>query len=122
MLLTVEHRTIDELMAGLAEIRASPGEEGTVQLIVIRPEKGVRTVLEQAELDECEGVVGDNWLARGSSRTSDGRSDPQKQLNVMNARAAALIAVAPDRRPLAGDQLYLDLDLSARSRRHSRSR
>jgi MOSC domain-containing protein YiiM len=35
------------------------------------------------------------------------------QLNVMNARAALLAAAGdPDRRPLAGDQLYLDLDIS----------
>src|ERR1700732_1866285 len=35
------------------------------------------------------------------------------QLNVMNSRAIALVAQDRDRWPLAGDQLYIDLDLSA---------
>jgi MOSC domain-containing protein YiiM len=34
------------------------------------------------------------------------------QLNIMNARAAALVAQAPERWQLAGDQLYIDLDLT----------
>jgi MOSC domain-containing protein YiiM len=34
------------------------------------------------------------------------------QLNIMNARAIALVAGTKDRWPLAGDQLYIDLDLS----------
>lgn len=35
------------------------------------------------------------------------------QLNIMNARAIVLVAQSPDRWALAGDQLYIDLDLSA---------
>ena len=42
----------------------------------------------------------------------DGAADPEMQLNIMNARVAALVADAPERRALAGDQLFLDLDLS----------
>jgi MOSC domain-containing protein YiiM len=34
------------------------------------------------------------------------------QINVMNARAALLVAGSSERRALAGDQLYVDLDLS----------
>ena len=34
------------------------------------------------------------------------------QLNLMNARVAMLVAQKADRRALAGDQLYIDLDLS----------
>jgi MOSC domain-containing protein YiiM len=34
------------------------------------------------------------------------------QLNVMNARVIALLAREEDRWPLAGDQLYIDMDLS----------
>jgi MOSC domain-containing protein YiiM len=34
------------------------------------------------------------------------------QLNVINARLSALVAIDPDRRALAGDQLHVDLDLS----------
>ena len=64
-----------------------------------------------ATLDPELGLVGDNWLARGSTRTHDGTAHPEMQLNVMSARAIALIAGTPDRWALAGDQLYIDLAL-----------
>jgi hypothetical protein len=56
--------------------------------------------------------VGDSWNRRGSSRSIDGGPHPDMQLNIMNARAIALVAQSPDRWPLAGDQLFVDLDLS----------
>ena len=58
------------------------------------------------------GIVGDNWCTRGSSKTKDGAAHPDMQINIMNARAIALVAQDRDRWALAGDQLYLDLDLS----------
>ena len=64
-------------------------------------------------LDVSEGLVGDNWRTRGSSRTADGSAHPEMQLNIINARLVALIAPDAARRPLAGDQLHVDLDLSA---------
>ena len=53
------------------------------------------------------------WLARGSRSTPDRSADPAAQLTLMSTRVLA--AIEPDRArwPLAGDQLYLDLDLSA---------
>ncbi len=69
-------------------------------------------MLDEATLDETVGLVGDTWSQRPSTRTDDGSPHPRMQLNIMNARAVALIAVDPERRQLAGDQLYLDLDLS----------
>jgi MOSC domain-containing protein YiiM len=95
------------LEAGLAEIRRSPAAAGTVELIVCRPAEGEREVLSEVSLDPVEGVVGDSWLARW-----DGPPEPDTQVTLMNARAAALIARTRDRWPLAGDQLYVDLDLS----------
>jgi hypothetical protein len=100
------------LEAGLAEIRRSPTQAGEVKLIARRPADGEREVLVEAELDPVEGLVGDSWRARGSSATEDGSAHPDMQLTLMNARVAALVAGAPDRWPLAGDQLYVDLDLS----------
>jgi len=100
------------LEKGLAEVRRSPKNDGTVELIVRRPRTGEREVLLEGELDLTEGLVGDNWLVRGSSRTPNGGPHPEMQLNVMNSRAIALIAGTRDRWPLAGDQLYIDLDLS----------
>jgi len=109
----VKRLTMTELEMGLDEIRRSPREEGVLELIVRRPRVGEREVLPQGELDLVEGLVGDNWKLRSSTRTSDGSPHPDMQLNVMNARVIALIAHQKDRWQLAGDQLFIDLDLSA---------
>ncbi|HWM22444.1 MAG TPA: hypothetical protein VNO51_22325 [Ilumatobacteraceae bacterium] len=108
----MEHLTTDDLEAAIDHIRASPTDIGTVDLIVRRPAVEEREILEEAELDPAYGVVGDTWNIRGSKRTEDGSSHPDMQLNVMNSRVVALIAQDPDRWALAGDQLYVDLDLS----------
>ena len=108
----VKHLTTAELEAGLDEIRRSPKDAGTLELIVRRPRVDEREVLEEAELDPSGGLVGDSWIVRGSSRTPDGSAHPEMQINIMNARAIALVAQDRERWPLAGDQLYLDLDLS----------
>jgi hypothetical protein len=109
----VKHLTMEELEAGLDEIRQSPKDEGVLELIVRRPQRDEREVLEEGELHLAEGLLGDSWRRRGSSRTSDGSSHPEMQLNIMNARAIALIAQQRERWPLAGDQLFVDMDLSA---------
>lgn len=109
----VKHRAMADLEAGLEEIRCSPREEGVLHLIVRRPDINEREVLDEAELDVATGLVGDTWIDRGSGRTADGSSHPDMQLNIMNSRVIALIAREKDRWALAGDQLYVDLDLSA---------
>lgn len=109
----VKHLTMEELEAGLDEIRRSPRDEGVIELIVRRPRTDEREVLAEAELHTAEGLVGDSWSMRGSSRTSDGSSHPDMQLNIMNSRAIALVAGTKDRWSLAGDQLFIDMDLSA---------
>jgi hypothetical protein len=108
----VRHLTTEELMAGLDEIRRSPKDEGILALIVRRPAVDARELVERGELDLQQGLVGDTWSRRGSSRSVDGGPHPLMQLNLMNARAAALVAQSPHRWPLAGDQLFVDLDLS----------
>ena len=107
-----EHRSADELTAALDDIRQSPAASGTVELIVRRPAENEREVLDEGMLDLELGLVGDVWKARGSSRTPDRSANPDAQLTLMNARAAQAIAGTKERRPLAGDQLYVDLDLS----------
>ena len=107
------HLALEELEAGLHAIRESPTDEGVLELIVRRPQIGEREVLEEAELHLAHGLVGDNWSERPSSRTLDGSPHPDMQLNVMNARAIALLAQQKDRWPLAGDQLFIDMDLSS---------
>jgi hypothetical protein len=111
----MRHLTLDELHAGLEHIRRAPRDEGALMLIVRRPAVDAREVLQQGELNADEGLSGDTWRVRGSSRSGDGRAHPDMQLNVMSARAAALVAQSDDRWALAGDQLYVDLDLSGAS-------
>ncbi|HUO46273.1 MAG TPA: MOSC domain-containing protein [Acidimicrobiia bacterium] len=106
------HLDAHRLEAGLDYIRQAPNDDGTVDLIVRRPRVDEREVLEEATLDLSDGLLGDSWKLRPSASTLDGTPHPLMQLNVMNSRVIALIAGAPDRWPLAGDQLYLDLDLS----------
>jgi len=102
-----------ELEAGLDEIYQSPKDEGVLRLIVRRPRVDAREVLAEGELHPSEGLVGDSWKFRGSSRTPDGSAHPDMQLNIMNARVIALVAQDKDRWQLAGDQLFIDLDLGA---------
>ena len=109
----MEHLSTAALEAGLDYVRDAPPDGGTVELIVCRPAVDERAVLAEGTLAVDAGLAGDTWLARGSTRTADGSAHPDMQLTVMNARAALLVAAQdPDRRQLAGDQLYLDLDIS----------
>jgi hypothetical protein len=101
-----------ELEAGLDYVRRSPRDGGQLRLIISRPGLLQRAVLTEAVLDPVAGLVGDNWLARGSRHTADGAADPDRQITVMNVRVAELVAGGSERVPLAGDQLYVDLDLS----------
>jgi len=107
------HLTADELQAGLDNIRRSPKDTGVLDLIVRRQAINEREVLEQAELDLVQGLVGDSWMHRGSKSTPDGSSNIEMQITVIGSRAAALVAREKDRWQLAGDQLYVDMDLSA---------
>lgn len=106
------HRTLDELQAGLPHIERSPEDGGVLRLIVRRPRPGAREVVNEAQLDTAVGLVGDSWSVRRGRRGQGRLPNPDTQINIMNARAIALVAHSDDRWALAGDQLYLDLDLS----------
>lgn len=108
----MQHHTLAELQAGLPEVRLAPKDAGRLELIARRPRVGEREVLGEGELDLTDGLIGDTWNARGSSRMPNRSPHPDMQINVMNARAVALVAGDRSRWPLAGDQLYVDLDLS----------
>ena len=112
----VAHRTMAQIEAGLAGVEASPRSVGRLELVVRRPSVDAREVLEEAELDLTVGLVGDSWDQRPSSRTDDSTPHPDMQLNVINSRFVELIAGSDrDAWALAGDQLYVDLDVSAAS-------
>lgn len=111
---TAAHRTAPELEAGIDEIRRSPRDVGRLEMIVRRPAVDEREVLEVGELDPAHGLVGDTWGVRRTPSTSDGSPHPDKQVNLMNARAIALVAGDDRTRwAWAGDQLYVDLALGS---------
>ena len=108
----MEHLSTAALEAGLDHVRQAPADHGTVELIVARPAVDQRMALEEGTLVAGGGLAGDTWRERGSQRTADGSAHPDMELTVMSARAALLVADDPGRRMLAGDQIYVDLDIS----------
>jgi hypothetical protein len=102
---TVRYLDYAELTAALPLLRSAPRERGVLEMIVRRPGSGTREVLAEGKLQAGEGLVGDRW-ALATPR----RGEP---LTLMSSRVAALLAQSRDRWPLAGDQLYVDFDLSA---------
>ena len=111
----ITYVSAEELEAGLEHILLSPQDTGQLQLIVQRPEIGERQVVDKGILSTTHGLQGDNWLSRGSRTTDDRSANPQMQLNIMNIRVAQLVAKNWERVPLAGDQLYVDFDLSEKN-------
>jgi len=99
------HRAFIDLEAGLRALPAADKEMGRVALIVRRRADGVREAPERVELSLAEGVPGDGWARRPPR-------DPAAQLAVMRRDVAELIA---NGQPLTlfGDNLFVDLDLSA---------
>lgn len=106
------HLSLAELEAGLGIIRQSPQDNGLLKLIVRRPKVDEREIVNEAELNLEEGLVGDTWKARGSKATPDGSANINAQITLMNMRAIALLAQDESRWALAGDQLFVDFDLS----------
>lgn len=108
----LKNLSMTELEEGLEEIRRSPANEGTIEMIVVRPAVDLREIVSEARIDGVVGVVGDTWSERQSSSTPDGSPNPEKQVILINTRAIDLIAQERERWALAGDQLYIDLDMS----------
>jgi MOSC domain-containing protein YiiM len=108
----MEHLSRERLEAGLGRIREAPQDGGRLVLIVRRPSVGQRELPAEVMLHQDSGLDGDNWLVRGSTSTPDGSAHPNRQITVMNARVAELVASGIERMPLCGDQLFVDMDLS----------
>ncbi len=109
---TARRLSLAEMHAGLAALGQSPQDNGSLEMIVCRPVSEERRALDEAELDLAEGLMGDNWRARGSRSTPDGSAHPEAQITLMNSRVIQTLAQERARWPLAGDQLFVDLDLS----------
>ncbi len=107
-----KHLTRAELQAGLPRILDSPKDDGVLEAIVARPASGERLDLESCEISLAGGVHGDHWAEGCWMSTEDGRPHSDVQICIMNARCIALVAQERARWPLAGDNLFVDLDLS----------
>lgn len=110
-----QHKPMELLQAGLENILQTPKDLGTLELIVCRPSENERIILEEGQLDQYEGLVGDTWRACGSAIMPDGSADPNQQISIMNTRVISLLAGEKERWSLAGDQLYVEMDLSAQN-------
>ena len=106
------HRTMDELNVELTHVQKSPRDGGKLEMIVVRPGRDERLLLDQCDLSPDNGVHGDDWAVACGNKLPDGRSNPAVQITIMNSRLAQLVAGERSRWPLAGDQFYADLDLS----------
>jgi hypothetical protein len=105
-------RTTADLEAALDHLRAAPTDAGPLTLVVRRPERLERELLDEGVLDPEAGLVGDNWLTRATSRAVAEGRHTEAMLTLMSSRMVRLLADDDEERALAGDQLYVDLDLS----------
>ncbi len=104
--------TFEALSERWKHLDSSPADIGTVDMIVRRPDIDQREELQAAQFNEMEGLAGDNWLTRGSTSTADGSAHPEAQITLMNSRVIQLITGDKSRWAEAGDQLFVDFDLS----------
>lgn len=107
-----DHLTYRELEAGLDQVRSSPRDDGVLQMIVVRTERGLRRTPESCMISAAAGLEGDHWSRTCKMRTEDGLAHPDMQICMMNARTIELIAQDRDRWAIAGDNLFIDLDIS----------
>jgi MOSC domain-containing protein YiiM len=112
---TINERVEDrrrDFTSSQVDVAASPRDHGTLRGLVRRPARDRREILDEVELNTVEGVAGDDWLRRGSSRTPDGSANPDSQITLMSVRVLQAIEPDASRWHLAGDQLLVDFDLS----------
>lgn len=110
---STQHQSAAQLGRKLEHIADSPDDRGVVEMIACRPAEDERETLDIAVLDTELGLIGDNWKARGSRRSPDGSANPKAQVTLMNSRVIDAVTGGDlSRWSLAGDQIYVDLDLS----------
>ncbi|NNJ69336.1 MAG: MOSC domain-containing protein [Boseongicola sp.] len=106
------HRSLEELRAALSNIALAPKDGGAIALIVVRPDHGVRETPNEVWVSAAKGVEGDHWSKECWRTTDDGAPHPGVQINLMSVRAAEAIAGEPARWPAAGNNFFVDLDMS----------
>ena len=108
---TLQQLSMIELEAGMEYVRQAPYDNGILKMVVRRPAVDEREVIDEGELSTDDGLVGDTWKLRSSGHTPDGSANRKSQITLTNSRAIALLAQSEDRWALAGDQLYVDMNI-----------
>ena len=108
----IHHLSREELEAGLAAAEPSPADGGGIEAIVIRPEHDERQSLQSVEVSLARGMHGDHWEKGCWMTTEAGLPHPDVQICITNSRVIQLIAGNSARWPLAGDNLFVDLDVT----------
>jgi len=104
----VTTRSVD-IEAATHEVLRSPSDSGTIELVAVRPAESERRVVEEAQVSTEAGIIGDSWLER---LDGDKEISHHNQVTLMNSRFAAAITPEGQGWELAGDQLYVDFDIS----------
>ena len=107
-----QHKSMQELKAGLPEILAAPKDNGEIKAVVIRPASGERQDVTSCDVSLEGGVRGDHWAKGCWKTTEDGKPHPDVQICIMNSRCIDLIAGDRANWPRAGDNLFIDMDLT----------
>ena len=106
------HLNREELQAGLPHILASPDDDGVLEAIVVRPVSEERREVTQCRLTLAGGVESDHWANGCWKSTESGDPHPDVQICIMNARCIGLIAQERENWAPAGDNLFIDMNLT----------
>ena len=107
------HLSTEQITERVADLPPAPTDNGVVATLLIRPETNVRKIVSTFHVVPGEGIVGDNYVARGDRKTPDGKAHPEGQVCIMNASILDILADGDTNKwELAGDQILADFDLS----------
>ena len=101
------HLPLEELGLGLPHVMSAPSDEGSVEMLVVRPEENQRLTPASAQVSASLGLHGDHWSI------GKYRNQPDIQIAIINSRLLDLVSGGDrERWASAGDNIVADLDLS----------
>ena len=107
-----EFRSLSALGELLPRILSAPKDNGTLELIIMRPDHGQRVVPESIDVSANAGLPGDHWVRGTGYALEDGTGNPNAQICMMMASCIQAIAGDKANWPPAGDNLFIDMDLT----------
>ncbi len=81
-----------------------PRERGQVTRVVVRPATNERVLLQTVRVTPEDGLTGDRW--------GTGKRNPENQITLMMEQVVSLVATPSSPPELAGDNLYVTIDLA----------